>query len=97
MYLSHTRSQLFPFMNNRLCASLSFRIQIFLTSLHVYLKGFGDVRIALPYLEWAYARITAVVSCAGPGEFWQIFHFCHGEPAEIGKTQPVWSIPVLQR
>lgn len=97
MYLSHTRSQLFPFMNNRLCASLSFRIQIFLTSLHVYLKGFGDVRIALPYLEWAYARITAVVSCAGPGEFWQIFHFCHGEPAEIGKTQPVRSIPVLQR
>ncbi|KAF4794551.1 hypothetical protein TURU_100675 [Turdus rufiventris] len=27
------------------------RIQIFHTSLHVYLKGFGDMRIAMSYLE----------------------------------------------
>jgi len=65
-------------MNNMLCASLSFRIQIFHTPLHVYLKGFGDVRIAILYLERAYARIAATANRAGPAGFYQVFHFAAG-------------------
>lgn len=85
MYLSHARSQLFPFMNNMLCASFSFRIQIFFTSLYVYLKGFGDMRIAMPYLEQAYALIASPVSSVGSCGVLYRFPFCSGEPAGMGK------------
>lgn len=72
-------------MNNMLCASLSFRIQIFFSSLYVYLKGFGDMRTAMPYLEQAYALTASPVSGVGSCGVLFRYPFCSGEPTGMGK------------